>query len=88
MTNARFTLNSKTEANQSIKKGEVTLSKGIKTDSALMQKLQSAAKRSLSPTELHKQRVSFILGNLPKDSNVTREQVEKVLDRLEGKKAS
>lgn len=64
------------------------MSKGIKTDSALIQKLESAAKRSLSAAELHKQRVSFILGNLPNDSNVTREQVEKVLDRLEGKRAS
>ena len=60
----------------------------IKTDQELIRRLEEAARKSVSIKELYEQRMSFILGNLPKDSTVTREQIERVLNRLDGKVAN
>lgn len=51
----------------------------LKTDSGLLERLALAAKRTITRRELHEQRVSFIVGGLPKDSTVTREHIEAVL---------
>lgn len=48
----------------------------LKTDAGLLARLRAAAGRTVSPAELHQQRVSFIYGNLPGDSAITRDQVE------------
>lgn len=56
----------------------------VKSDSNLLEKLYHAAHRALSKEELHQQRVSFIYGNLPKDSTITRDQVEQAIARFEG----
>ena len=60
----------------------------LKTDKQLLQKLESAAGRMLTSGELHQQRVSFILGSMPNESEVTRAEVEKVLSQIEGTKAA
>lgn len=59
----------------------------IKTDADLLRRLRAAAGKSLSQEELRAQRLSFILGNLPKDSTVTRDEVERMLDQIDGEKA-
>lgn|GEM_PF-1180294 len=56
----------------------------IKSDENLLKLLNEAAHRSLSRSELLAQRVSFIMGNLPKESTLTRERVEELLESVEG----
>ena len=59
----------------------------IKTDPALIDALNEAAQKPITADEIRKQRVSFILGSLKNDSTITQEQVESVLNRLEGRAA-
>ena len=61
---------------------------GLKTKDSLLRALREASSQPASAEELHKQRVSFIMGSLKKSSNVTRERVESVLAEQEGRKAS
>jgi hypothetical protein len=56
----------------------------LKTDPGLLERLAMAASRSITRSELHEQRISFIIGNLPKDSTITRDQIVSVLNRVEG----
>lgn len=42
--------------------------------------------RPLTPEEVYKQRISFIVGSLPANSKVTREEIERVLAEEEGRK--
>lgn len=58
-----------------------------KTDEKLLGLLARAAGHSVTREELRRQRVSFIYGNLPVDSTVTRHQVESVLAKAEGEAA-
>lgn len=58
-----------------------------KTDTRLLRKLKQAAKKELTADEIQQQRISFVFGNLPKDSTLTSDQVERVLARLDGKAA-
>ncbi len=53
------------------------------TDSALLQRLNAAAKRGVTGAESKRQRLSFVYGNLPKGSTMTRGEVEQVLERLD-----
>ena len=55
-----------------------------KTDAAFVERLRAAAKRGLSVNEVREQRVSFVYGNLPKGSPMTRHQVKEALERSEG----
>lgn len=60
----------------------------LKTDAGLLGRLQAAARRGVSVEERREQRVSFVYGNLPKGSPMTKHQVEsalKNLDALEGR---
>ena len=54
----------------------------IKTDGELLRRLHTV--REVSREQLRKQRVSFIYGSLPKDSRITRQQIEEALARSEG----
>lgn len=56
----------------------------IKTDETLLRRLHDAARRVLTKNELHRQRVSFIYGNLPEQSTITRNQIEEALAKIEG----
>lgn len=58
-----------------------------KTDKVLLEQLKSAAKQPVSSEMIRNQRVSFVFGNLPADSSMTRHQVRAALERLEGQAA-
>jgi hypothetical protein len=55
----------------------------IKTDQGLLNRLRASG-RHVSKDQLRHQRVSFIFGALPADSNITRQQIETTLARSEG----
>lgn len=60
----------------------------LATDAGLLERLSSAAKRGISVEERRQQRVSFVYGNLPKGSSMTKHEVEQALghvDRMEGR---
>jgi pseudouridine-5'-phosphate glycosidase len=59
----------------------------IKTDATLLRRLSEAARKQLTREELRLQRISFIYGSLPQDSTITRQQIERVLNRAEGEAA-
>ena len=56
----------------------------LKTDAELLRRLAEAARHQMTREELRLQRISFILGSMPEDSTVTRQQVEAVLEKAEG----
>jgi hypothetical protein len=56
----------------------------IKTDPALLDYLYNAVSTELSQSEIHSQKVSFVMGFVKEESGVTRDQVENVLRRNEG----
>ncbi|MCF3640472.1 hypothetical protein LXM94_10900 [Rhizobium sp. TRM95111] len=61
----------------------------LKTQESLLKSLRIAAARSkLTPEELYKQRVSFIMGSLSDSSTLTRAQVTKALADIEGRKSA
>jgi hypothetical protein len=60
----------------------------LTTDPKLIEALRAASQRSLTYEELRKQRVSFIMASIDDSSGVTREKVEEILDRYEGRKVS
>lgn len=51
----------------------------LKTPPALLEALRKAATRDLTASELHSQKVSFIMGMVNEKSGITRSQVEKEL---------
>lgn len=53
------------------------------TDKKLIDRLTAAAGRGVSSRERRAQRVSFVYGNLPRESAMTRHQVEEALVRLD-----
>lgn len=58
------------------------------TDPGLLERLAAAAKRSVSAAESREQRLSFVYGNLPKGSSMTKNEVAGVLnhvDQMEGR---
>lgn len=60
---------------------------GLRASPALLDTLRQASQHRPSADDIRKQRVSFIMGSLKPDSTVSRERVEQVLDKHEGKKA-
>jgi hypothetical protein len=58
----------------------------LKTDESLLKKLRDATTRVPTAEELEKQRVSFVMGSLGRQSTATRAQVEEMLAKQEGKK--
>lgn len=59
----------------------------LKTDQALLERLRAAASHKMSREEVMRQRLSFVYGNMPIDSEMTRPQVREALARLEGEPA-
>jgi hypothetical protein len=59
----------------------------LKTKESTLQALDRASRRPPSASEIHKQRVSFIMASLDRESAVTRAKVEKSLAEQEGTKA-
>lgn len=58
----------------------------IRTDQKLLDRLTRAG--NVSHEILRKQRVSFIYGSLPKDSTITKQQIEEALAKVEGEAAA
>jgi hypothetical protein len=58
----------------------------LKTNESTLQAIQRAILNPLSPEDIRKQRVSFIMGSLNTDSHVTRAQVQNILAEQEGLK--
>lgn len=59
------------------------MSFNVATDAGLLERLFAAAKRGVTPEERREQRVSFVYGNMPKGSPMTRHQVVEALDRID-----
>lgn len=57
-----------------------------KSRSELISAIQKTARTSPSANELNAQRISFIMGSLKKESTVTRDQIQRVLEEQEGKR--
>lgn len=56
----------------------------LKIDEELERRLRKAAATPMTKEEVRRQRISFVYGNLPQSSPLTREEVEKLLDAREG----
>jgi hypothetical protein len=54
------------------------------TSPEFLKRLTNAANRRLSSGEIREQRISFIAGSVDKDSNVTKEKIEEIVENLEG----
>jgi hypothetical protein len=63
------------------------MTNGPATDRRLLLRLKSAAKHEMTTEELRRQRVSFVFGNLPENSPMTKHQVELALAKLDGEAA-
>lgn len=55
----------------------------IKTDEGLLNQLKAAAQQKLTKDQSRQQRVSFVFGNIPSDSTITRRQVEEIIGKIE-----
>ena len=60
----------------------------IQTSESLLNALKKATSTSPSREQVEKQRLSFIMGALPTDNNMTRADVEKILENQRGLKAA
>lgn len=56
----------------------------LKTDETLIRKLEESAKLPLTKEEARAQRVSFVYGNMPQDSSVSRNEIANIIARIEG----
>lgn len=56
----------------------------FKTNAGLIQRLEAAATAPKTKEELVSQRVSFVYGNLPADSTITRDRVAERIKQREG----
>jgi hypothetical protein len=56
----------------------------LKTDAALLKRLRDSASGPVTKKEMVSQRVSFVYGNLPKESTITRDQVAERIEMNEG----
>jgi hypothetical protein len=59
----------------------------IHTDARLIERMKASG-RYVTGDQLRRQRVSCIMGSLPQDSTITRQQVEKILNENEGREAA
>jgi hypothetical protein len=57
---------------------------GLQTSGDLLAKLSAAARKSLSESEIREQRISFILSAVDDNSSITKAQIERVINHLEG----
>jgi hypothetical protein len=57
----------------------------LKTSADLLDKLKRATRQVLSEDEIRRQRASFVFGAINSDNDVTKERVEEILARHEGR---
>ena len=60
----------------------------LHTDEALLEALERLTSRSPSFELFDKQRISFVMGALPDNNSMTREEVQGVLERQKGRKVA
>lgn len=58
----------------------------LRTNEALLKALTESSTRTPAMDQLDKQRLSFVMGALPEDNDMTREQVQSALERQEGRR--
>ena len=56
----------------------------LRTKESTLQALERASRKTPTSDELKRQRISFIIGSLDKNSQVTRAQIQEVLAEQEG----
>lgn len=59
----------------------------LKTNESTLRALERASHRTPTPDEIKRQRISFIMGSLNKDSHVTRAKIQEILAEQEGLKS-
>ena len=57
----------------------------LTTDRKLLERLTAAAAQGVSVQERRQQRVSFVYGNMPKGSAMSKQQIEQALQKIDGK---
>ena len=57
----------------------------LQSESSLTDALREAAGRKMTPEEIREQRVSFVMGTIHRDSDVTREDVRRIIEEREGR---
>jgi hypothetical protein len=57
----------------------------LHTSQELLDRMRAASKRIPSEQDIREQMVSFILGAVNSDNNITQERIEEVLARHEGR---
>jgi hypothetical protein len=60
----------------------------LKTNASLLEALKRASARGPSADEIEQQRLSFVMGSLKTTNQITRAEVQKILNQHEGRKAS
>ena len=60
----------------------------LKTNAALLEALKRASVRGPTAEEIAKQRLSFVMGSLKTTNEITRAEVQQILNQQEGRKAS
>ena len=58
----------------------------LKTSEKLLEALRKSATRAPTAEEIEKQRVSFVMGSLGRESTATKAQIKEMLAKQEGKK--
>jgi len=53
----------------------------VRTSKKLLEKLEALAKRGLTAKEIHEQRVSFIYAGMPKNSGMSKIDIERELNK-------
>ena len=56
----------------------------LKTDAGVIRRLHKSASKPVTKDELARQRVSFVYGNLPNKSGITRDRVAERIKANEG----
>lgn len=60
-------------------KSETTSASSVNLD--VLDALRKVAGQSMTPDERHQQMVSFVMGTMSMDSTITREEVERILEK-------
>lgn len=64
--------------------GKFAMVDTLQTDPELLSRLRESAKTPISKQEREQQKISFVYGNLPKGSAITKERVEKRIKEKNG----
>ena len=75
-------LNEHRKVNHS-KEGHVT---DLHTNDDLLKALRASSSRELSADQIEMQRLSFVIGSLDEENDMTREEVQSVLNRQDGRR--